>query len=97
MRFKPDAEDLKLNTFYMNYIKGSSNVYAFYLTDELFENHNCGDVDHYAIKPVYNCAEVVAVSPTYHPDPNEEDKTLMGDYVYELTEEEGLLIGDLFI
>jgi len=80
----------------MNYISGAKSIYAFYLTDELFEDHNCGDEAHYKIKPLYNCKEVVAVSPSYRPDPQEKDGSLVGDNMYALTEEEGLLIGDLF-
>ena len=96
MRFVKPTEDLKVNTFYMNYIGGDKGIYAYYLTDEEFNDHNCGDEVHYKVKPLYNCKEIVALSPTYHPDPNEQDITLTGDYMYELTEQEGLLIGDLF-
>ena len=96
MKFVKGSEDLKVNTFYMNYMAGDSSIYAFYLTDEEFKDHNCGDEVHYKVKPLYNCKEIVAVSLTYEEDPNEEDETLVGDFMYELTEQEGLLIGDLF-
>jgi len=87
--------DLVVNNFYMNYISGGRQLYAFYLTDEVFTDHAYEDDIHYKIKPLYNCDEVVAISPI-HDDSDEADASLQGENIYQLTEEEGLLIGDMF-
>jgi len=95
MKFVKPNQSVKKNTFYMNYISGGRAIYAYYVTDEEFDEYE-HDKKHFRAKPLYNCVEMVAVEETYTVDPNEQDESLKGDYLYELTEEEGLLIGDLF-
>ena len=89
MKFIKATQGIEVNKFYMNYIKSESSVIAYYVTDELFDGHET-DEPHYTIKPLYNCKELVAMELQYIPE------DVNADFLFELSESEGLLIGDMF-
>jgi hypothetical protein len=89
MKFIEASQGMEVNKFYMNYIQEESSIIAYYVTDELFTGHET-DEPHYVIKPLYNCKELVAMELQYAPE------DVNADFLFELTEDEGLLIGDMF-